>query len=597
MFKGDVSMKTATKYKSLVTTVVLALLVMISGTFAWSSISQRALNEKSGENVPLPEEIPGGRVHDDYDEASGNKDIYAENYGNQPLIVRVKLSEYFETEGQALVDGTVKADRNTWTPYRLPDTQAPTDAYREYVSWTLGGNKNYLPTFNTNPDSLATDAAGNAIDFETNGQTALGDGTHDYFQAGQEVSNPDDPSVAHVVKPTLTGQAPISMDDWLALPSDDKVGNFWVVDADGWAYWANPLQPDEATSLLLDQLTFNDEALGELPSWYYAIDVIGEFASLDDTDSFKQSENGQPSGNGESLIDELIKSAETFTYELKFTEDQVALTSGSQHQLTANVYQVSNQKPTPVVVPAELEWSVTGQETDTNWVPTYVSDTGLLTVMPFDGTRTLTVTVKSIEHGLEATLPVKTSTIQPGNEFYFFGETYLYLKNVETTNHLVVNKYVVANHSSTETYNDSELDLGMKSYYAGLSDEAKQVIQPVQTIFEVGMGGTYTGRDQLNMPDAPDDFATVTADGEKKAFALSAAEISDVSGPGKAFPTVPSRQSHLLSNPLETARWRLRTASNPSQGWVIHNASSAGEIGVHNYLSTYGSRPALIVKE
>ena len=29
-------------------------------------------------------------------------------------------------------------------------------------------------------------------------------------------------------------------------------GDFWVWDDDGWAYWANAIQPDTATGLLLD---------------------------------------------------------------------------------------------------------------------------------------------------------------------------------------------------------------------------------------------------------------------------------------------------------------------------------------------------------
>lgn len=39
-------------------------------------------------------------------------------------------------------------------------------------------------------------------------------------------------------------------------PTDEDkaqvMGDFWVWDDDGWAYWANAIQPDTATGLLLD---------------------------------------------------------------------------------------------------------------------------------------------------------------------------------------------------------------------------------------------------------------------------------------------------------------------------------------------------------
>ena len=89
-------MKT-TKKRSIIVTVFLALLLLISGTFAWTALSQRALNEAGGSGEA------GGRIHDDYSKKSGNKDIYAENYGKEDLIVRIQLAEYFEENGMPLV--------------------------------------------------------------------------------------------------------------------------------------------------------------------------------------------------------------------------------------------------------------------------------------------------------------------------------------------------------------------------------------------------------------------------------------------------------------------------------------------------------------
>ena len=33
------------------------------------------------------------------------------------------------------------------------------------------------------------------------------------------------------------------------------IGDFWVIDQDGWVYWAAPLNPGESTGLLLNKVS------------------------------------------------------------------------------------------------------------------------------------------------------------------------------------------------------------------------------------------------------------------------------------------------------------------------------------------------------
>ena len=54
------------KVISAVTAVVVSAAILLTGTFAWQSISQVALNEKTGAVNP------GARLHDDFD--GTNKD-------------------------------------------------------------------------------------------------------------------------------------------------------------------------------------------------------------------------------------------------------------------------------------------------------------------------------------------------------------------------------------------------------------------------------------------------------------------------------------------------------------------------------------------
>ncbi|MGX7155775.1 hypothetical protein ACWOC7_11385, partial [Enterococcus rivorum] len=65
-------MEKSKKNRGIMITGIIAAMMLISGTFAWTAFSQRALNENEGKNANM-----GGRIHDDYHKKSGNKDIYA----------------------------------------------------------------------------------------------------------------------------------------------------------------------------------------------------------------------------------------------------------------------------------------------------------------------------------------------------------------------------------------------------------------------------------------------------------------------------------------------------------------------------------------
>ncbi|CAD5896357.1 conserved exported hypothetical protein [Carnobacterium maltaromaticum] len=585
------------KKKSLVITAFLALLVLITGTFAWTSFSQRALNEVNGGD----DEPAGGRIHDDYNKASGNKDIYAENYGEEDLLVRMKLSEYLELDGTPLVSGTTKAERNSWTPYVLPETTAPTNDYRSYVTWTLGGEKNFLPTFNTNKDDLSTDAAGDAIDFIVNGKTALGDGSQDFFKTGEVITNPDDSTQKHAVKKTLTqSKAPISMAAWKALPANEKNGDFWVIDTDGWAYWANKLKPTESTSLVLDQIKVKDSIDG---TWYYGIDVLGEFVNEADKDEFANSEHGAPSKDGEDLINSITKDEEEeeqFTYNVEFTTDveniEMNVNKETSRQFAAKVVKTDKDGIKSDVATA-LTWSITPDEFAS------VDNTGLVTVKELAEATTLKVTAKSAEFDVENSFDILAKpALKAGEEFDFYGEQYIDLKDLGDGNHLVLRKFLLPadkNSSTSVAYNGGNLDQTLKAYYAGLKPEAQAVVQPVQKTFTLGMGDSSAfGLDAQNflMSSPAPDYAKVTSNGgEKKAFALSAAELTDVSGKDKVFPTAKSRGAAHEATPASTFYWWLRTPYSSTDVWNVNNDSLAGQFDHYDPSVAFGVRPALII--
>lgn len=326
-------MRVSKKIKSTVAALAFVALLGTSGTFAWTSMSQRALNEGS---VTMN---PGARVHDDYEGFDSiipqnggvvNKDIFAENYSNKSVFARIKLTEYMETgegagkyqlsgadnimtpspENKAKVvansglDGAKMNDRSTWPAY-LPNgvlSDGTASGVRQYITWDLGDDnterKIFMPTFNQNNENLESDTTGQAIEELTwtmNGnydttQNPL-PGTHDEWKLGekhvsdlrrfdektnQEVKTPNTEHVAvATVKPSQQNGY-MTMDEWKL--AKEPTGNFWVHDTDGWMYWANPIAPYSATSLLLDKLdvSFTQDDM------YYTINVISDFATPED---------------------------------------------------------------------------------------------------------------------------------------------------------------------------------------------------------------------------------------------------------------------------------------------------------------------------
>lgn len=325
--------------------VAMAAVIALGGTFAWQSISQQALNEATAIVNP------GGRLHDDFD--GSNKDVYVENFTDAvdgtPIFARVRLDEYMElgtgagtdrnlAEGEALTvsgltvvgQGSKINDKSTWTT-RKPGGGS---AFEEYYTWDMEGGKTvYMPTFNKNKDSLKADVNGTYdgkpdtdIPYDdyvayTVDQQITADATYDNDNNDVEDDGVRIESETHTAAETINGTV-ITMEEWAtrwaayqtalednpeADPADYNVkGNFWVWDADGWAYWANPIEPGTATGLLLDGIELVNPPSD---SFYYGINVVGQFVTADDigylngTGFYDRSAGRVPSANAEDLLE------------------------------------------------------------------------------------------------------------------------------------------------------------------------------------------------------------------------------------------------------------------------------------------------------
>ena len=404
---------TAKKKKTLaaIGAVALALVIALGGTFAWQSISQQALNEAAATLNP------GGRLHDDFD--GRNKDVYVENFTDvadgTPIFARVRLDEYMElglgagtdrnleagvpltTTGLTVVgEGAKINDKTTWTT-RTPGSGLADEAGNVYWTWDMdGGQTVYMPTFNKNKDSLKSDVNGTYdgdpdtdIPYDdyvtyTEGEPLEGDAVYDADSNDVEDENVDRATESHTAKPTINGTV-ITMAEWMTRwrtyqaivnPSDEDkaqvMGDFWVWDDDGWAYWANAIQPNTATGLLLDGIELTNPPSD---SYYYGINVVGQFVTADDIGflngtGFYDTSNGKdtiPSENAETLL-ELLTGQNIDIARVEISIKDTTGYKGESTTVSATVYKGNEE-----VKDASLEWSVEGAQSEDTKISSYSS--------------------------------------------------------------------------------------------------------------------------------------------------------------------------------------------------------------------------------
>ena len=390
------------KHKKALTTVgavALAAVIALGGTLAWQSINQQALNEAAATLNP------GGRLHDDFD--GSNKDVYVENFtgvdDGTPIFARVRLDEYMEIGNGAGTDrnlapdapltasgltvvgqGSVINDKTTWVT-RTPTGGLADEAGEVYWAWDMdGGQTVYMPTFNKNKDSLQADINGTYDGQEgtdvpyddyvtyTENQQITANATYDDDNNDIEDDGTRTESETHTAKTTINGTV-ITMDEWVERweayqeiqdPTEEDtaqvMGDFWVWDDDGWAYWANAIEPDTATGLLLDGIELVNPPSD---SYYYGINVVGQFVTADDigflngTGFYDRTAGRLPSSEAEDLL-ELITGTQI---EIPPTEGQVD-SSTSEEILNAAVTGDNYE----VVTIDDTEWYVLAIDYDTD---------------------------------------------------------------------------------------------------------------------------------------------------------------------------------------------------------------------------------------
>ena len=285
-----------------ITAVSLAALA-VAGTFAWTNFSSQIINEWLGRGGSGAVEGPGGTLHNYHVESGEDKQIFIENWGNENLFVRIRLDEYMElgsgaglkaTEqdtseivhnplnlAEPLIPGTNIDKLDTWIAH------APTESevndcgleFHDFWSWEMGGQIYYFPAPEGYRENKSYVVQASPAALTVNSVNNEG------VQARQ----------------TRAAEV-LTMAQW--IDDGSTIGDYWVIDTDGWAYWAAPLSPGDATGLLLNRVT---QIAQPEQDYFYGINVVAQMATkdLDDLDNYERFgdiERGGWTNNGMALM-------------------------------------------------------------------------------------------------------------------------------------------------------------------------------------------------------------------------------------------------------------------------------------------------------
>ena len=294
----------------------------------------------SGENY-------GGRLHNHFD--GENKYIYVENFGNEPIFVRIMLTEYMEIDGVPLLEGTTLENTRTWRQIRHGVSNF-------YEHWTIGfgGRKYFMPTFNRDHYSHSTEMSGWA-EFAENAEfssrvrdSSVKGNDPGTFGGCWGAYGREKPGVLIETNPLGNAHPPIKRSGYMNVSQSTIIpsgrgymtmtewinrgrnpGNFWVLDGDGWAYWAAALPAGEATSLLVSGI---ERICTPENEWYYAIHAAAEFVNLSGLDMFgynSTSRRGIVSNNARILLREAAMTVRSERFTIRSSELGRAIVPGT----------------------------------------------------------------------------------------------------------------------------------------------------------------------------------------------------------------------------------------------------------------------------
>ncbi|MCL2322372.1 MAG: hypothetical protein FWC47_09735 [Oscillospiraceae bacterium] len=164
-------------------------------------------------------------------------------------VCKYNIAEWNNTAGTPTRSGNIRSENNTGTPTRSGnirnENNTGTIAISDFISWTMGTNVITM---------------------------------RDWIDGGAIINE-------------------VSLDPM-------QLGDFWVVDPDGWIYWANMIRPGSTTSNVIESIKLDNMPTNAIDLEYH-IHVDMEVCTQDELSTTAAEWGDTSSTNGKSLISEL----------------------------------------------------------------------------------------------------------------------------------------------------------------------------------------------------------------------------------------------------------------------------------------------------
>ena len=309
--------------------IISIMALLLSSTWAFIDFTQHKTNPMQGEqqnSVTLLDEFT---TPEDWKTTDGpvKKEISVKNLSTSvdPMFVRVQLKEYFElaefepvkdsTDTIILfathADGPKKGEYITWAE-KLAEYPDYDYDYCYVEKDTIGGKEYAITKSAEERDGIYGKPMYVLGDVKVFFDSDQGGAPTKSDKPGEphKIQYPDHPECKYNIHKwgeTITDECPEceikkdgdmskeniheyikwnlgydvkTMQEW--IDSGAELGEFWIVDIDGWAYWANPLFPGTSTAMIMQSL----ELLKNPGRFEYQIHVDMEALTLEDMDKW-----------------------------------------------------------------------------------------------------------------------------------------------------------------------------------------------------------------------------------------------------------------------------------------------------------------------
>ncbi len=325
-------MESTNKKRTAVVAAATAAALVLTGTFAWVMKKDQTELNKFTAKDPGTYEV---ELKEDFnpDDPWANKDVWVENKGDNPVVVRVRLEEFYDLE------------------YRNGTTYNIKEGYSQ-------GSDNGSAIFNV--------PGGSKLDENKLADSSTGIDKNVILKFGKNVVTMDDWGTLNnnlSAAKTALKNAQAASDEAAIAEAQAKVtaandaikAVSWVIDTDGWCYYTKALLYGEKTSYLLDDVDFNEDLFLKSHSKPYNLDYkinVRLQAISADLEDFGGSKNDMQWTNtdyindqGETVVDtanagRIIADDPTNDYEILADS---TITNNARHLVTKISYNFATQ--------------------------------------------------------------------------------------------------------------------------------------------------------------------------------------------------------------------------------------------------------------